>query len=124
VLAAYVTPQQLTPAVKAIREGKPQLSDEAGVAQTAAMLPAGAQWVGFLSPRGGAAFVARLIKAVAPPGAPEIPEVPETPPVGFSVKLSPVGLDTDLAVPAAVLEKVSETIRKAVAKQATSAAQL
>ena len=47
VIGAYVTPQQLAPAVKAIREGKPQLSDEAGVAKTAAMLPAGAQWVGF-----------------------------------------------------------------------------
>lgn len=113
VLAAYVTPQQLAPAVKAIREGKPPLSAEAGVAQTAALLPAGCQWVGFLSPRGAAAFVARTVKAVAPPGAVEIPEVPETPPVGFAVKLSPAGLDTDLAVPAAVLEKVSEVIRKA-----------
>lgn len=113
VLAAYVTPQQLAAAVRSLREGKPPLSAEAGVAQTAAMLPAGCQWVGFLSPRGAAAFVARTVKAVAPPGAAEIPELPETPPVGFGVKLSPAGLDTDLAVPAAVLEKVSEVIRKA-----------
>ncbi len=120
VIGAYVTPQQLAPALKAIREGKPQLMDEAGVAKTAAMLPAGAQWVGFLSPRGAAAFVSRMVKTVAPPGAqgvPEIPEFPEMPPIGFGVQLSPSGLDTDLAVPAAVLEKASETIRKAIAER-------
>jgi len=119
VIGAYVTPQQLAPAVKAIREGKPQLIDEAGVAKTAAMLPEGAQWLGFLSPRGTAAFVSRMVKTVAPPGAevPEIPEFPETPPIGFGVQLSPSGLDTDLAVPTAVLEKASETIRKAIAEQ-------
>ena len=120
VIGAYVTPQQLVPAVKAIQEGKPQLINEAGVAKTAAMLPAGAQWVGFLSPRGGAAFVSRMMKTVTPPGAqgvPEIPEFPETAPIGFGAKLSPAGLDTDLAVPTDVLEKASETIRKAIAER-------
>lgn len=119
VIGAYVTPQQLPPAVKAIREGKPQLMDEAGVAKTAAMLPQGAQWLGFLSPRGAAAFVSRMVKTVTPPGAqvPEIPEFPETSPIGFGVQLSPAGLDTHLAVPADVLEKASETIRKVIAEQ-------
>jgi len=119
VIGAYVTPQQLPPAVKAIREGKPQLMDEAGVAKTAAMLPQGAQWLGFLSPRGAAAFVSRMVKTVTPPGAqvPGIPEFPETSPIGFGVQLSPAGLDTHLAVPADVLEKASETIRKAIAEQ-------
>jgi hypothetical protein len=118
VIGAYVSPKQLTPAVKAIQEGKPLLTDEAGVAKTAAMLPPGAQWVGFLSPRGGALFVARIVKAIAPPGAPgvpTIPEFPETPPIGFGVQLSPSGLDTDLAIPAAVLEAISATVRKAIA---------
>jgi len=120
VIGAYVSPKQLTPAVKAIQEGKPQLIDEAGVAQTVAMLPPGAQWLGFLSPRGAAQFVARLTKVVAPPGVPvpEIPEFPETPPIGFGVQLSPAGLDTDLAVPASVLEAVSQTIRQAIAERA------
>lgn len=120
VVGAYVSQKQLIPAVKAIQEGKPQFSDEAGVAKTAAMLPQGAQWLGFLSPRGGAAFVARMVKAMVPPGAqavPEIPEFPETPPIGFGVQLSPSGLDTDLAIPAAVLEAVSQTVRKAMAER-------
>ena len=120
VVGAYVSPKQLAPAVKAIQEGKPLLTDEAGVAQTAAMLPPGAQWVGFLSPRGGAAFVARMVKAIVPPGAqgvPTIPEFPETPPIGFGVQLSSSGLDTDLAIPAAVLEAVSQTVRKAMAER-------
>ena len=120
VVGAYVSPKQLAPAVKAIQEGKPLLTDEAGVAQTAAMLPPGAQWVGLLSPRGGAAFVARMMKAIVPPGTqgvPEIPEFPETPPVGFGVQLSPSGLDTDLAIPAAVLEAISQTVRKAIAER-------
>ena len=120
VIGAYISPKQLVSAVKAIRDNKPQLIDEDGVAKTAAMLPAGAQWVGFLSPRGGAAFVSRTLKAVAPPGAsvPEIPELPDTPPIGLGVALSPSGLDAHLAVPAAVLEAVSEVIRKARAQGA------
>ncbi len=119
VIGAYVTPKQLTPAVKAIQEGKPQLADEAGVAQTVAMLPKGAQWLGFLSPRGAAAFVSRLVTTVTPPGVPvpNIPEFPETAPIGFGVQLSTSGLDTDLVVPAAVLEAVSQTVRKAIAEQ-------
>ena len=79
VVGAYVSPKQLTPAVKAIQEGKSLLTDEAGVAKTAAMLPPGAQWVGLLSPRGGAAFVARMMKAIAPAGAQGVPEIPEFP---------------------------------------------
>ncbi len=120
VVGAYVSPKQLGPAVKAIQEGKPLLTDEAGVAKTAAMLPPGAQWVGFLSPRGGAAFVARMAKSIVPPGTqgvPAIPEFPETPPIGFGVQLSPSGLDTDLAIPAAVLEAISQTVRKAMAER-------
>lgn len=116
VIGAYISPQQLVSAVKAMREKKPPLIEDADVAKTAAMLPADAQWVGFLSPRGGAAFVSRMVKTLAPPGASEIPELPQTPPIGLGVKLSPSGLDTHLAVPAAVLETISETIRTATQK--------
>ena len=120
VVASYVSPAPLVSAVRAIRTGQPPLVDEAGVAQTLAMLPPGAQWVGLISPRGTAAFVSRTMAAVVPPGTaeiPEIPEFPETPPVGFSVLLSPAGLDTALAIPAAVLEAFSEVVRKAIAEQ-------
>jgi len=119
VVGTYVSSSQLVASVRAIREGKPTLTDDAGVAQTLAMLPRGAQWVGLASPRGGAAFVSRMLKTVAPPeaGLPTIPEFPETPPVGFGVLLSPSGLDTDLAIPAAVLEAVSETVRKALVER-------
>jgi len=122
VVGAYVSPDQLVTAVQAIREGKPPLADEAGVAQTLAMLPPGAQWVGLVSPRGGAAFVARMMKSLKIVGAPgpgpeAIPELPETPPIGLGVLLSPSGLDTDLAIPAAVLEAVSEAVRKAMAER-------
>lgn len=122
VVGAYVSPEQLVTAVQAIREGKPPLADEAGVAQTLAMLPPGAQWVGLVSPRGGAAFVSRMMKSLKIVGAPgpgpeAIPELPETPPIGLGVLLSPSGLDTDLAIPAAVLEAVSEAVRKAMAER-------
>jgi hypothetical protein len=62
-----------------------------------------------------------MMKAVQPAGAPgvvpEIPEFPETPPVGFGALLSPSGLDTDLVIPAAVLEAVSEVVRQAIAER-------
>jgi hypothetical protein len=119
VVAAYVSSAQLITAVKAIREGKPPLAEEARIAQTMAMLPPGAQWVGLFSLRGGAAFLSRLLETVAPPdapGVPAIPQFPETPPIGIGVLLSPSGLDTVLAIPAPVLEAVSDAVRKAVAQ--------
>jgi hypothetical protein len=119
VVAAYVSPTQLVNAVQAIREGKPPLTDEAGVAQTLAMLPPDAQWLGLVSPRGGAAFMSRMFLAVAPPGTPgvpEIPQFPETPPIGIGMVLSPSGLDTVVAIPATVLETVSEMVQKAIAQ--------
>ncbi len=125
VIGVYITPQQLGPAVKAIRDGKPQLADHAAVAKTAAMLPVGAQWQGFVSPRGAAAYVSRFLKTVAPPGGsgvPELPEIPETPPIGFGVRLSTDGLDMDVVLPAAVLEKGSEAVRKAMADRKKPAA--
>ena len=119
VVGAYVSPKQLAPAVKAIQEGKPLLSDDAGVAKTAAMLPPGAQWLGLEPARRGRVCSAddesRLFRRAQ--GVPEIPEFPETPPVGFGVQLSPSGLDTDLAIPAAVLEAISQTVRKAMAER-------
>lgn len=122
VLAAYVSPDELVRGVQAIRAGQPPLADEAGAAQTLAMLPPGAQWVGLVSPRGGVAFVARMLKVIQAAGAPgpgpeAIPEFPETPPVGIGVLLSPSGLDTDLVIPAAVLEAVSELVRQAIAER-------
>lgn len=120
VVAAYVSPAQLVEAVQAIREGKPSLTDEVGVAQTVAMLPPDAQWLGLVNPRGGAEFLARIFEVVAPPGTPgvpEIPEFPETPPVGFGVLLSASGMDTVLVVPASVLEAVSEMVQKTMAEQ-------
>lgn len=121
IVAAYVSPDQLVAAVRALRSGDPRLADEATVAQTLAMLPPGAQWVGLVRPRGGVEFVSRMMKAVQPAGAPgvvpEIPEFPETPPVGFGALLSPSGLDTDLVIPAAVLEAVSEVVRQAIAER-------
>ncbi len=120
VIAAYVSPAQLVEAVQAIREGKPSLIDDAGVAQTVAMLPPDAQWLGLFSPRGWAAFMSRMFETIAPPGAPgipEIPEFPETPPVGLGVLLTPSGLDTVLAVPAAVIDAASEMVQEAIAEQ-------
>jgi hypothetical protein len=87
------------------------LSGDASVKKTVDMLPAGAQWVGLASPRGTLQFVARMMSQM-PPNLPiAIPEFPETSPIGFAMKLTPAGLETDLAIPTDVLQATAAVIK-------------
>jgi hypothetical protein len=62
-----------------------------------------------------------MMAFLAPGQAPQLPELEETPPVGFSVKLSPGHLDTDMVVPAEVLDAVAELVQKVIAAQRQAA---
>ena len=77
------------------------------------MLPAGSQWVGLGSPHGTLQFIARMMSHVAPNLPIAVPEFPETSPIGFAMKLTPAGLETDLAIPTDVLQATAEFINKA-----------
>ena len=70
-------------------------------------MPQGSQWVGYVNPKGVVDFGVRIAKMVLPDsGGFELPPFPETPPVGFAIKASKEGLETDLVLPSSVIEAV------------------
>jgi hypothetical protein len=123
ILGAYVSKERLVETLKNFREGKAQLADDPLVAKTAAMLPKGSHGVVYWSPSGTLAFVSQLMTTLAPEAAAQIPEFPPTPPLGVAVKLSAGSLDTDLVVPAPVMEAIAELVRKTMATRKPPAGQ-
>lgn len=101
VALSYVTDALLRESIEVFDGTRPGLSADAGLAQTARMLPQGAPWVGYLSPKGTVDFVKQLV-ALAPIGskaAPAIPDFPATPPVGVAIQVAPEGLHAFAVVP-------------------------
>ncbi|HEY2881095.1 MAG TPA: hypothetical protein VGJ15_01650, partial [Pirellulales bacterium] len=91
-------------AAKAPHEG---LAADAGIKATSALLLKDAQWAGFLSPAGFISFTQVILKSSMPQvpiGLPNFPSFTWTPPIGLSAHGGADGLDTEIVVPAAVLE--------------------
>jgi hypothetical protein len=109
IVAAYTSKKLLRECLKAADGSSPGLAGDPQVAKTAAMLPSGAQWVGYISPKGTIDFIKRVIPAVTPEGrtAPKLPEFPETPPIGFAVKTTRDGIRSHTVVPAAALKGIA-----------------
>lgn len=120
ILAAYTNRRLLRQCLKAADGTQPGLAADPAVAKTAAMLPSGAQWVGYISPKGMIDFIKRVIPAVTPEGqtAPKIPNFPETPPIGFAVKAAPGSVRSHTVVPAAVLKGIGGFVAEIRKKQA------
>ena len=119
IVAAYTGKKLLQECLKVAQGTKPGLAGNSNVAKTAAMLPAGAQWVGYFSPKGTIDFIKRVIPAVTPEGetAPEIPDFPETPPIGVATKTVRDGVRSHTVVPAAVLKGIAGFIGEIRAKR-------
>ena len=113
VVGAYISQERLVKALKSANRTEDQLSGDASVKKTMDMLPVGAQWVGLGSPRGTLQFVGRMMPQMVPNLPIAIPEFPETSPIGFAMKLTPAGLETDLAIPTDVLQATAAVIKKA-----------
>ncbi len=112
VLGSYVSKQNLVEALTSFDRGDKKLSDMPAVASTVASLDQDAQFIGLWSPQGTFAFASRLASAIDPRAAASIPQLGETSAVGFSVKLSPVGLDTETVIPADVLKTIAGLVRQ------------
>ena len=115
VVFAYVNKESVRQAIQAIKQGKPGLAGDAGVAKTAALLPRGSVAALYVSPKGMIDMVKQILPAIAPPGANgrlKIPDFPKTPPIGFAVTAAWPGdaaaneLHTCLVVPAEVLQAI------------------
>jgi hypothetical protein len=119
IVGAYVSKERLQQALKAARDRKASLAADAGIVQTAKHLPAGAQWVGFVSPKGTLEFVSGVVKSMIPPGVDTLPRVlmspefPDTPPIGMAATVSRQGAEGNLVVPAAVLKAAGEYTKHA-----------
>ncbi|MGD0900985.1 MAG: hypothetical protein ABR915_24400 [Thermoguttaceae bacterium] len=127
VLGYGTTPEKVGEAVELVRGAKPGLAADKDVAVTAALMPAGAQWVAYVSPRGYVSLIQRMMQQMmagmqeqpgfqGPPAMPAVPSFPQTPPVGMAVKAAPGGLEATIVVPSAVLKAAGEytaTLRQA-----------
>jgi hypothetical protein len=117
VMGYGTTPERVGELIDLVRSGKAGLAGDADLAVTAALLPAGAQWVGYVSPRSYMGLVQRAFREIAGVMGPggglpfSLPPFPQTPPVGVAVQASAGTLDSTLVVPAAVLKAVGEYIR-------------
>jgi hypothetical protein len=111
VILTYVSKDRLVQTLKAFKEGEAQLCEEPNVAKTAGMLLPGAQWTGFWSPEGTLKLAATMVATIAPQAPIELPEFPSPAPIGFAVKMSPGVVDTDMVIPADVLEAIPEFVK-------------
>jgi len=111
VILTYVSKDRLVQTLKAFKAGDAQLCEDANVAKAAGMLLPGAQWTGFWSPEGTLKFAAAIVATVAPDAPVEIPEFPSPVPVGFAVKMSPGVVDTDMVIPADILEAIPDFVK-------------
>jgi hypothetical protein len=107
IAAAYVSKDLLKKTIASVRNPSASLGADAGITKTAALLPRGAQWVGHVNPKGVVDFGVRIARMVMPDAAGfELPPFPQTQSIGFAVKTSKDGLETDLVLPSSVIEAI------------------
>jgi len=113
VLIGYTNKALLLEGLKLLKQSKPGLAGDGSIARTARLLPSGAQWVGYWSPKGTIDFINRVVPMFTPPGVFfKLPEFDPTPPIGFSVVFSAAGLEGEMVVPDAVLKAIGRYVIK------------
>lgn len=126
VAFSYINSENIARIKAACKNPQGSLANDAHIALTAKLLPPGAQWVGYLSPKGLTDFVGGMVSAMVPAGAkPAIPEFPKTPPIGFAAEQSTKGLDVTIVVPGDTLKSLGTYIKNvsgAKARPTTGAA--
>jgi hypothetical protein len=122
VAISYIDADQIARVKAACQSPQASLAADADIAQTAKLLPPRAQWVGYLSLKGGVDFVSGMAASMAGavPGRamPNIPAFPQTPPIGFAAEQSSKGLDVKIVVPGDTLKGVGTYIKNVSAQKA------
>jgi len=115
IVAAYTKRAMLVRSLRVARGIEPGLAAEKNVAVTVAMLPPGAQWVGYWNPKGTIDYFNRIIPVFAPKPEADfrLPDFPATPPIGFAAKTDSDGLRGYMVVPAPVLKAIGEFVVEA-----------
>ncbi len=110
IMVAYMSKELLQQSLAAMKSSE-NLSRDEQVAQTAALLPEGAEWVAFWSLGGFVAQWNQMLVLSSNPPLPSgwrQPELPPTPPVGLALKTIPNGFRTELVVPPSVIEAIAK----------------
>ena len=92
------------------KDEKKCLAADTDVAATVAMLPAGAQGIVLVSPRGYMGMVQRMMESMLGENGPaaSIPAFPKCPPVGIAIQAAPGELSLDVVVPAGMIKAAGE----------------
>jgi hypothetical protein len=99
-------------AIAAAKNSSDNLTADPEIVKTAALLPAGAQWVAYFNPNGAVAFAKWIVDAMTDEGGakPNIPDFPAVPPIGIAAKAIPGELQVETVVPSAVLDAIGKYV--------------
>ena len=110
-----VSQERMAAALDVLKQPKKSLAEDADVSVTAAMFPAGSQWVAYVSPRGFMQLIHRTVAAAMKNEMEamgiSLPQFPSCPPIGFAVKATPDELHAEIVVPASFIESAGEYIK-------------
>lgn len=112
IVLGYITPDAARRAIK--ESGGKGIAANANLSKSAELLPQGCQIVGFLSPKGAIDMVMDIVPGIEQTPAPAlVGDFPATPPLGFGLKVTAAGLETDFVVPEETLEAIGGAIARA-----------
>ena len=94
------------------KSGAAGLASDPQLAETAKLLPKGAQWLGYWSPQGTVDFAGKMMAANPAMAGFKLPEFPKTPPVGFAAQAQKQTLTTDLVIPPAVVKAIGTYVQQ------------
>jgi hypothetical protein len=98
-------------AIASLKKPADSLASDPEIAKTAALLPAGAQWVGYVSPIGAVAFAKSIVAAMNEEGfKPGIPDFPASQPIGVAVQATAGQLQIETVVPSSVLDAIGKFV--------------
>ncbi len=107
-----VSQERMAAALDVVKQPRKSLAEDADVSLTAAMLPADAQWVAYISPRGYMQMTERLMTAAMRAQQEamgfSMPSFSKSPPIGFAVKATPAELHAEIAFPSALIQAYGE----------------
>jgi hypothetical protein len=113
VLIGYGGDEPLHQAIASVKEGKPGLSGDEGIAKVSKLLPKGAMCRAYISPSGVLDFVKRMATVAIPPGAGvnlRIPELGATPPLAVGIKGGENEFEAQMVVPPELFEEIGRLV--------------
>jgi hypothetical protein len=110
-----VSQERMAAALDVLKQPKKSLAEDTALSLTAAMFPAGSQWVAYVSPRGFVQLMLRLVAATTKNEMEamgvSLPQFPPCAPIGFAVKAMPDELHAEIVVPSSFIEAAAHYVQ-------------